>query len=90
VLPGAGQVYAQSTLLGVALIAVWATVLSAVLLAVRLLPLTDVPSRLIPPWGLGIAGLLLLFVYITANRVRPEMEIAMPAGNRPPRRGYAA
>jgi hypothetical protein len=54
------------------------------------LRLTDAPSPLIPPWGLGIAGLLLLFVYITANRVRPEMEIAMPAGNRPPRRGYAA
>ncbi len=90
VLPGAGQVYAQSTLLGVALIAVWAAVLSVVLLAVRLLPLTDAPSRLIPPWGLGVAGLLLLAVYITANRVRPEMEIAMPAGNRPPRRGYAA
>ena len=90
VLPGSGQVYAQSTLLGAALIAAWAAILSVVLLTVGLLRLTDAPSALIPPWGLGIAGLLLLFVYITANRVRPEMEIAMPAGNRPPRRGYAA
>jgi tetratricopeptide (TPR) repeat protein len=90
VLPGSGQVYAQSTLLGAALIAAWAMILSVVLLAVGLLPLTDTPSALTPPWGLGIAGLLLLLVYIAANRVRPEMEIAMPAGNRPPRRGYAA
>jgi hypothetical protein len=89
-LPGAGQVYAQSTLLGAALIAIWAGLLSLALLAWRLLPLTDAPSSLIPPWGLGLAGLLLLCVYIAANRVRPEMEIAMPAGNRPPRRGYAA
>jgi tetratricopeptide (TPR) repeat protein len=90
VLPGAGQVYAQSTLLGVTLIAVWAVILSCVLLTAGLVPLTDASSEIAPPWGLGVAGLLLLFVYVLANRARPEVEIAMPAGNRPPRRGYAA
>ncbi|HVR70149.1 MAG TPA: tetratricopeptide repeat protein, partial [Vicinamibacteria bacterium] len=89
-LPGAGQVYAQSTLLGVTLVAAWAGILSVTLLAAGLLPLTHAPSSLAPPWGLGIALLLLLVVYVAANRARPEVEIAMPAGNRPPRRGYAA
>lgn len=90
VVPGAGQVYTQSTFFGVALIAVWAGVLSLVLLALGPLPLTDAPSTLTPPWGLAVAGVLLLIVYIAANRVRPETEIVMPAGSRPPRRGYAA
>jgi Tfp pilus assembly protein PilF len=90
VVPGAGQVYAQSTFLGVALIALWGAVLAVVLLALGLFPLTDAPSSLTPPLGLAVAGLLLLVVYVTANRVRPDVEIAMPAGSRPPRRGYAA
>jgi tetratricopeptide (TPR) repeat protein len=90
VLPGAGQVYAQSTLLGVSLIAAWAAVLSVAVLAAGLFPLTDAPGSLNPPWGLGVAGLLLVIVYVAANRVRPDVEIAMPAGSRPPRRGYAA
>jgi tetratricopeptide (TPR) repeat protein len=88
--PGSGQVYAQSTLLGVALVALWAAVLSVVVLASGLFPLTDAASTLTPPWGLGVAGLVLLLVYVAANRVRPEVEVAMPAGSRPPRRGYAA
>jgi hypothetical protein len=33
---------------------------------------------------------VLLVVYVAANRARPDIEIAMPAGSRPPRRGYAA
>ena len=89
-LPGAGQVYTQGTLLGVALIVVWTAVLSLVVLALGPLPLTDAPSTLAPPWGLAVAGVLLLLVYGAANRVRPETDVAMPAGSRPPRRGYAA
>jgi tetratricopeptide (TPR) repeat protein len=88
--PGAGQVYAQSTLLGAALIALWAGVLSMVVLTAGRFPLTDAASSLVPPWGLGLAVLILLIVYVAANRVRPEVDVAMPAGSRPPRRGYAA
>jgi tetratricopeptide (TPR) repeat protein len=88
--PGAGQVYTGSTLVGVTLMALWAAVLSLAVLAAGMFPLTDAPSALAPPWGLGVAGLLLLIVYVAANRVRPEVEVAMPAGSRPPRRGYAA
>jgi tetratricopeptide (TPR) repeat protein len=90
VAPGAGQVYTQGTFFGVALTALWASVLSFILLTAGLLPFTDASSMLSPPWGLGVAGLLLIIVYVAANRVRPEMEVVMPAGSRPPRRGYAA
>ena len=89
-LPGAGQLYTQSPLVGLMLVAVWAAVLSLVLVAAGLVPLTDAPSDLMPRSGLALAALLLLVVYVTANRVRPEVEIAMPAGSRPPRRDYAA
>ena len=89
-LPGAGQLYTQSPLVGVVLVAVWALVLSLLLVAFGLVPLTDAASDLMPRWGLGVAAALLLVVYVTANRVRPDEEIAMPAGSRPPRRDYAA
>jgi Tfp pilus assembly protein PilF len=89
-LPGAGQLYTQSPLLGVILVAVWAAVLSLLVVAAGLVPLTDAPSDLMPPWGLGVAAVLLLVVYFAANRLRPDVEIAMPAGSRPPRRDYAA
>jgi Tfp pilus assembly protein PilF len=88
--PGAGQVYTESTFVGAALVAAWAAVLSLVLLAFGLLPLTDASSTLSRPWGLAVAALLLVVIYVTANRVRPHLEVAMPAGSRPPRRGYAA
>jgi tetratricopeptide (TPR) repeat protein len=84
--PGAGHVYAQQTWLGVVLVALWALLLSLALLAGRLLPWTEASSTLSRPWGLALAGAVLLAVYVTANRARPEVEIALP----PPRRGYAA
>jgi tetratricopeptide (TPR) repeat protein len=90
VAPGAGQIYTESTLVGATLVAVWAGVLSLVVLGFGLLPLTDASSALSRPWGLGLAALLLVVVYVVANRVRPHVALAMPAGSRPPRRGYAA
>jgi hypothetical protein len=58
---------------------VWYGLLALVLLAGRVLPVTDAPSRLVGSWGLWIAAGLLLATYVIANRARPDFEVAMPA-----------
>lgn len=87
--PGAGHVYAHRTFSGLAFILIWSLVLSLALLGGRLLPYTEAASRVTTPWGLILGALVLLAVYIAANRARPDFEILMPAG-RPPRRPRAA
>lgn len=89
VFPGAGHVYAHRTLSGLFFILVWSLVLSLALLGGRLLPFTEATSRVTTPWGLVLGALVLLAVYVAANRARPDFEILMPAG-RPPRRARAA
>jgi tetratricopeptide (TPR) repeat protein len=89
VFPGAGHVYAHRTLSGLLFILVWSLVLSLALLGGRVLPYTEAAARVTSPWGLVLGGLVLLAVYIAANRARPDFEILMPAG-RPPRRARAA
>jgi tetratricopeptide (TPR) repeat protein len=89
VFPGAGHVYAHRTLSGLLFILVWSAVLSLALLGGRLLPYTEAAARVTTPWGLVLGALVLLAVYIAANRARPDFEILMPAG-RPPRRARAA
>jgi tetratricopeptide (TPR) repeat protein len=89
VFPGAGHVYAHRTVSGLLFILVWSVVLSLALLGGRLLPYTEAASRVTTPWGLVLGALVLLAVYIAANRARPDFEILMPAG-RPPRRERAA
>jgi hypothetical protein len=42
-----------------------------------------------PSWGWAVGGLLLLALYVAANRARPDFEYYIPAG-RQPRRGRAA
>jgi hypothetical protein len=68
--PGAGHLYANRAPLGILLVMVWSAVIAAALLAGRLLPL----SR---PWGLGVGALVLLVVYVLANRSKPEFEDVM-------------
>ncbi|HSD25854.1 MAG TPA: tetratricopeptide repeat protein, partial [Vicinamibacteria bacterium] len=85
--PGAGQVYGGWTVRGAALLAVWYGVLCLVV-AARVVPFTDVPRRLSPPWAPLAAGLALLAVWLVANRFRPVSEVEMPA--RPARRARAA
>ena len=41
------------------------------LLTGRLLPLTEASGALAKPWGLGLAALVLLVVYVVANRSGP-------------------
>ena len=89
VFPGAGHVYAHRTLSGLMFIMVWSLVLSLALLGGRMLPFTEAASRVTTPWGLILGALVLLAVYIAANRARPDFEILMPAG-RPPRRNARA
>ncbi len=85
--PGAGQVYGGWALRGAALLAAWYGVLG-LLAAGRVVPFTEVPRRLSPPWLPLAAGLVLLAVWAVANRFRPEREVELPA--RPARRARAA
>jgi Tfp pilus assembly protein PilF len=84
--PGAGQVYRGWTLRGAALLVAWHATLS-LFVAGRVVPFTDVPRRLSPPW-LPLAGAtVLVLVWLVANRFRPEPELELPA--RPARRARA-
>ncbi len=89
VAPGAGHVYARRVLSGLGFVFVWAALLSLAVVAGLLLPFTDAPSMLAPSWGWAVGGLLLLALYVAANRARPDFEYYIPAG-RQPRRGRAA
>jgi tetratricopeptide (TPR) repeat protein len=92
VAPGAGHLYAQKTLLGLVLVFGWSLLLVLALLAGRVLPYTEAPSTIEKPWGLGLMALVLVAIYIVANRARPEVEVMLPArrGPSPVRPGRAA
>src|SRR5262249_44339091 len=86
--PGAGPLYAQSTLLGGVFIVVWYGAAALGLLAGRVLPVTEAPASLAKPWGLGVAALVLVATWAMANRAKPEFEAAVPSRRgAPPRRG---
>jgi tetratricopeptide (TPR) repeat protein len=87
--PGAGHVYAGKALLGLALILPWYLVIALSGLAGRLLPVTEASSAITRPWGLGLAGLVLLVLWVLANRLRPEFEAAVPVKRSPVRRRVA-
>ena len=90
--PGAGHLYAQRTLFGLVLVFGWSLLLVIALLAGRVLPYTEAPSTIEKPWGLGLMALVLLGLYVVANRSRPEAEVMLPARRSPPpaRPGRAA
>lgn len=85
-IPGAGHLYANQALIGLPLVFLWAATLSIALLTYRLLPLTEASGSLSGPWGLVMAGLLLLVLYIAANRVRPDFDVRVTARRPPPQR----
>jgi len=74
---------------GAALLAVWYGVL-ALVVARWVVPFTEVPRRLSPPWLAVAAGLVLLGVWLAANRFRPESDVALPARPAGPRRARVA
>jgi len=87
--PGAGHIYARQTLIGVLLAVPWYAVV-ATFVASRLVPLTEVSSRLTPPWAAIGFGVLLLVVWVVANRLRPELGGEIPrraSGRRGGRQG---
>jgi tetratricopeptide (TPR) repeat protein len=84
--PGAGHIYAHKILAGLGLSFVWYLVLSAVLLAGRVFPVTAAPGPLTQQIGLGAAAVTLLVLYVAANRARPDFEVAMTSPRRGPRR----
>lgn len=84
--PGAGHVYARRILVGTAFVFAWAALLSVALVAGLLLPFTDAPSMVARPWGWLVGGLVLVALYVAANRARPDFEVFIPV----PRRGRAA
>jgi len=90
--PGAGHLYAQKTALGLVLVFGWSLLLALALLAGRVLPYTEASSTIEKPWGLGLMALLLVALYVVANRARPEVDVMLPARRSPPpaRPGRAA
>jgi tetratricopeptide (TPR) repeat protein len=90
VVPGAGHLYADATALGLVLVFLWSLVLAAAFVTLRLLPVTDASAELSPPWGLGVGAVVLLVLYVAANRKRPEYEVLVPTRRPPPARRRAA
>jgi Tfp pilus assembly protein PilF len=87
--PGAGQVYGGWTLRGAALLVAWYGVL-ALVVARWVVPFTEVSRRVSPPWLAVSVGLVLLGVWLAANRFRPESDVELPARPAGPRRARAA
>jgi Flp pilus assembly protein TadD len=84
--PGAGQIYLGWALRGGALVLSWYAVLG-LLVAGRVVPLTEIPRRLSPPWAWVAALLALALVWVAANRFRPGEATELPARPAGPRRG---
>ena len=87
--PGAGQIYGGRTVLGLAVLLAWYGIL-AVLAAGRIVPVSEVAGKLDPPWIVLGAGVFLLGVWLLANRLRPDFDVALPARPSGPRRARAA
>jgi hypothetical protein len=87
--PGAGQLYAGRTVVGLLLLCAWYAVV-ATIAGSRIVPLTDVSSDLAPPWPAIVAGLLLVAIWVLANRFQPEFEVQLPVRRSTVRRARAA
>jgi tetratricopeptide (TPR) repeat protein len=87
--PGAGQLFGQKALLGIGLTFLWYVTISALVLTSRD-PLSDAPSALARPWGLGAAALVLLAVFVAANRVGPDFDVLVPVRRGTTRKGRTA
>jgi hypothetical protein len=84
--PGAGHLYANKPLVGLPLVFLWSAVLCIAVVTHRLLPLTEAASALRPPWALALGGLVLLVLYVAANRARPDFDVRVTARRPPPQR----
>jgi tetratricopeptide (TPR) repeat protein len=85
-IPGAGHLYANKALIGLPFVLLWSAILSLALVSHYVLPVTEAAGALSPPWGFALGGVLLLILYVAANRVRPDFEVRVTARRPPPQR----
>jgi Tfp pilus assembly protein PilF len=81
--PGTGHVYAGQVAAGLALALPWYFMIAAAAFAGRVLPLTESASSLSKPWGPGVAALVMLALWLLANRLRPELETSIQVKRTP-------
>ncbi len=74
--PGTGHLYAGQTFLGLAIVLGWYSVIAG-FVTTRVMPLTEVSSRLTPPWWIAFVGVTLVAIWVLANRLRPEFEVGL-------------
>lgn len=86
--PGTGHIYARQTMAGVAMVITWYVILAAAVSS-AFVPLTEVSSRLRPPWAITLAVLLLISVWVLANRIKPDFEVPLPKRRQSRRSGRA-
>jgi Tfp pilus assembly protein PilF len=67
--PGCGQIYAGWTIVGAVIAALWYAILG-LMAAGRVVPFTEVPPQVSPPWLPLAAGLGLLVLWVLGNRLR--------------------
>ncbi len=79
--PGAGHLYARQTFVGVGLVTAWYSVIAGLVIT-RLMPLTEVSSRLTPPWWAALLGVTLVAIWVLANRLQPEFDAGLPKGRK--------
>jgi hypothetical protein len=77
--PGAGQIYGGWVVLGALLLAGWYGILGLVA-ASRVVPLTEVPRVIAPPWLEVAGGLALVALWAVAYRFRPRPGLELPRG----------
>jgi Tfp pilus assembly protein PilF len=88
-LPGAGQVYGRQPFPGMLMLLVWFLVISLAVLAGRPFSVTGASRDLLGWWMLVPAAMLLLLVYVAANKFRPSFDVEMPVVRRTVRRPAA-
>jgi tetratricopeptide (TPR) repeat protein len=86
--PGAGQIYGGWALRGAVLAIAWYAILG-LWAASRVVPFTEVPRAISPPWLPIAAGLALLLLWVVAFRFRPGPEPELARAAAPPRGGTA-
>ena len=87
--PGAGHIYTGRPLVGMALTSAWYA-LVALIVAPVVFPFAGVSERIAPSWPAWGVVLLLAVVWLAANRLSPQLEVALPARRPNPRRAKVA
>lgn len=79
ILPGSGQVYGAQPWRGAFLLSLWIAPLAALGVSITYVPLTDLPSSLLPGWVPLLVILPFLGAWILAARMRPAFEVVLPS-----------